>query len=525
MAVEDKLVNLADLKTAYDTLTCKDEMIANKLYKNIFGDDSDWTKTLTLNSKNYTATKKGRTVTFTKGGSNTTWSWNTLTGTEHRMFTGNTDTAMTNIQTNGNDDFINISSLFETVNSNKDRNFTIVVNWYFVAKTLHSTAGNNTIAIYALFRSYNNETEQYDYSSFLSLGSKAFGSSLGDVHLTSFFAASDTNFRQNTLCKNLLDYEQVAIYVMRKAVSLTGTLTIEPCKVAFPFDKDYVRNGDIGIVTLWNNDGSASLSGQTMSKATNVYTLNSGTVSGSVYFRLDGTLGVVSTSGKRNDWAFPTTLKATAYTLTVEPISGTLTGSPNVAIYIEGNTSVASTKLTGGSVTFIWPDATKNAKIVTWLDKDSVVASNYTFRVVLREAADKDIAISVSGSTPTITAVAGCRYACSASAVEELSFTPPNKGVASVRFVSGSTATILTLPNTVYMPAWFDPNNLATNTTYEITIRDGVYGEVESWGADDAMSAVRYNGAQTLTDAQKAQARANIGAANVTVSGTTLIVS
>lgn len=43
--------------------------------------------------------------------------------------------------------------------------------------------------------------------------------------------------------------------------------------------------------------------------------------------------------------------------------------------------------------------------------------------------------------------------------------------------------------------------------------------------ANEAAShAVQYDAAQTLQDAQKAQARTNIGAANVSVSGTTLVI-
>jgi len=45
-------------------------------------------------------------------------------------------------------------------------------------------------------------------------------------------------------------------------------------------------------------------------------------------------------------------------------------------------------------------------------------------------------------------------------------------------FTSGSTPTVLTLPNTVKMPEWFE---IETNRTYEISILNGVYGAVMSW--------------------------------------------
>lgn len=82
----------------------------------------------------------------------------------------------------------------------------------------------------------------------------------------------------------------------------------------------------------------------------------------------------------------------------------------------------------------------------------------------------------VSGATPTITAKAGVRYVC--GEVTSLDFTPAATGISDVIFTSGSTPTVLTLPNTVRMPSWFV---VEANTTYEINIADGVYGSVMSW--------------------------------------------
>lgn len=87
--------------------------------------------------------------------------------------------------------------------------------------------------------------------------------------------------------------------------------------------------------------------------------------------------------------------------------------------------------------------------------------------------------VEVSGATPTITAVENTRYVC--GEVTSLSFTPAASGICIVRFTSGSTVTVLTLPNTVKFPEWFDPTSLETNTIYEICITDGVYGAVMSW--------------------------------------------
>lgn len=90
-----------------------------------------------------------------------------------------------------------------------------------------------------------------------------------------------------------------------------------------------------------------------------------------------------------------------------------------------------------------------------------------------------DAPVSVSGTTPTITGKAGIRYVC--GEVATLSITPPASGDMEVIFESGSTATILTVPNTVKFPAWFDATDLEANCTYDIIITDGVYGVVTSW--------------------------------------------
>jgi len=83
---------------------------------------------------------------------------------------------------------------------------------------------------------------------------------------------------------------------------------------------------------------------------------------------------------------------------------------------------------------------------------------------------------TVSGTTPTITGVANHRYICGECST--LSITPPSSGVIDVIFESGSTATVLTLPNTVKMPEWFE---VEADKTYEINIMDGVYGSVMAW--------------------------------------------
>ena len=87
--------------------------------------------------------------------------------------------------------------------------------------------------------------------------------------------------------------------------------------------------------------------------------------------------------------------------------------------------------------------------------------------------------VDVTGAAPTITAVENTRYVC--GEVTSLDVTPAASGICIVRFTSGSTPTVLTLPSTVKFPEWFDPTSLETDTIYEMCITDGIYGAVMSW--------------------------------------------
>ena len=86
---------------------------------------------------------------------------------------------------------------------------------------------------------------------------------------------------------------------------------------------------------------------------------------------------------------------------------------------------------------------------------------------------------TVSGTTPSITALPNVRYNC--GEVSTISITPPANGTCDVFFTSGSTAAVLTVPNTVKWPAWFDATTLEADMIYEIMITDGVYGSVMTW--------------------------------------------
>lgn len=92
---------------------------------------------------------------------------------------------------------------------------------------------------------------------------------------------------------------------------------------------------------------------------------------------------------------------------------------------------------------------------------------------------------NVSGTTPSISAKAGVRYVCGECA--SLDIAAPASGCIDVLFESGSTPTVLTITTAksgvtdVKFPAWFDPDDLDADTTYEINILDGEFGAVSAW--------------------------------------------
>lgn len=82
------------------------------------------------------------------------------------------------------------------------------------------------------------------------------------------------------------------------------------------------------------------------------------------------------------------------------------------------------------------------------------------------------IVVQVSGTTPTIICEDNHRYIC--GEILSLNITPPANGVCEIIFESGSTATLLTAPNTIKWPEWFNPNSLETSATYQFKISNGL---------------------------------------------------
>ena len=92
------------------------------------------------------------------------------------------------------------------------------------------------------------------------------------------------------------------------------------------------------------------------------------------------------------------------------------------------------------------------------------------------DATGESASVIVAGTDPVIQAARNTRYIC--GEILSLDFTPCASGICEVIFTSGSSVTVLTLPETIKMPEWFE---VETNHTYEISIVDGVYGAVMVW--------------------------------------------
>lgn len=115
-----------------------------------------------------------------------------------------------------------------------------------------------------------------------------------------------------------------------------------------------------------------------------------------------------------------------------------------------------------GETVGVYPQAQKNA-----------------IQTMLGIEADIPLVETVTGATASITGMPNVRYICE-TAISELTITPPASGSIVVRFVAGSNC-IVSLPQTVKLPEWFDISSLEAGTTYELIITDGVYGGVMSW--------------------------------------------
>ena len=92
---------------------------------------------------------------------------------------------------------------------------------------------------------------------------------------------------------------------------------------------------------------------------------------------------------------------------------------------------------------------------------------------------EKEVVIE-DDANPEITALESTRYLV-VEECETLSFTPSATGTCEVVFISGATPTVLTLPEGVLFPEWFDPDDLEANRLYNIIITDALLGAVISY--------------------------------------------
>lgn len=94
----------------------------------------------------------------------------------------------------------------------------------------------------------------------------------------------------------------------------------------------------------------------------------------------------------------------------------------------------------------------------------------------INEENDRVVIMPVEGMNPKINATANTVYLC--GELLSLEFNPCADGVCDIVFSSGTTPTLLTLPETVKMPNGFA---VLENRTYEINIMNGIYGVATSW--------------------------------------------
>lgn len=114
------------------------------------------------------------------------------------------------------------------------------------------------------------------------------------------------------------------------------------------------------------------------------------------------------------------------------------------------------------------------AKIAGADEKNSALAAGvYTENAKSKISQMLNAPVTVSGTTPTINAMAGVQYVCGECAT--LDITLPASGCVDVVFESGSTPTALTLTlPTGYTLEWlggFDDTSLDASCTYEINVR------------------------------------------------------
>lgn len=145
-----------------------------------------------------------------------------------------------------------------------------------------------------------------------------------------------------------------------------------------------------------------------------------------------------------------------------------------------GIADIVKTSTSGNVDTYTITYDNGDTTTFTVTNGDDYVLTNED-KVEIAGIVDDLLIIQEAGTDPVITADANTKHIC--GQCYTLSFTPSSSGICAVVFTSGSTPTVLTIPNTVMFPDWFDKGTLDTNTIYEINVSEGVYGVVTTWSA------------------------------------------
>ena len=216
-----------------------------------------------------------------------------------------------------------------------------------------------------------------------------------------------------------------------------------------------------------------------------------GTKTATVYNGAQGETGPQGVPGQDGFSPSATvTQTATGATISITDAQGTttadITNGQDGAPGQDGvSPDITVTDITGGHrVTITDAQGTETFDVMDGVDGDpgdGVPAGGTTGQVLTKTSGtDYDTVwttlnpvVTVTGTTPTITALPGVRYVCS-EVVTTLDITLPASGCIDVVFESGSNATALTINGTVRWANGFDPASLEANTTYEINICDGL---------------------------------------------------
>ena len=499
-----------------------DENSPDWLYEMIFGDTSDWVANPTGTYAGASCTKHGRRFDFVGMGSaaGSTVIWYNLTGSAHRAFSASV-TNSTPASIAQDSDYIDIPVKLSNVAGNASR-YEVVGCDLLASFTRTSTSeAANQVRLVLGFRRLNTETGEYEYTDSHSLGTSADYRYGGAVR---GYIATSQLYDQTSYNAYWTEYEQVAIYLVRYSQRISGSAVLTPVMERFPdtegvgtvrYDKAQTLTdaqkiqaqenmGAVGDVVFDAASGALNLVeytkhyetqtletavGLTITQAGNKLTID-GTAGSTVRVRVSGALRVQAssvTASNNPSGVGATMIAGHTYAIVGKLVSGSVEYSGNSvypALYREGTaTSEVLTTNANGTNYHARAFISEGYTDLLWLTIVSgTVCNNAVYEYTITDTTQptsEGLYIADSSATPTINAVPNGRYVCTASAVTELSFTPSASGICSVRFKSGTTPTVLTIPNTVKMPPWW--NGCSANTFYEISIADGVYGAVGVW--------------------------------------------